>query len=145
VIHLDLALLGSPAARGSARLDPEVRPGDVITVTPAGSVLVDGWVDKPGSYPVTRGLTVGGAVAAAGGEQFSADRSRTVVRRVMPQGGSRTFEVDLDAVADGRAPDVPIADGDVVHVPVSMARAVPWSVWTVAREMIHVGGSVLLF
>jgi polysaccharide export outer membrane protein len=145
VVYLDLAVVGTPAARGPASLDPEVRPGDVINVTPAGSVLVEGWVDKPGSYPVTRGLTLGGAVAAAGGQQFSGDRSRTVVRRMLPSGGSRTFEVDLDAIADGRVPDVPIADGDVVHVPVSMARVVPWSVWTVAREMIHVGGSVLLF
>src|SRR6185295_5483009 len=100
---------------------------------------------RPGSCPGTRGLTVGGAIAAAGGAQFSGDRSRTVVRRVTPSGGSRTFEVDLDAIAQGRVADVPIADGDVVHVPVSMARVVPWSVWTVAREMIHVGGSVLLF
>jgi hypothetical protein len=64
---------------------------------------------------------------------------------VTPAGGSRTFEVDLAAIADGRTSDVPIADGDVVHVPASVARIVPWSVWTVAKEMIHVGGSVLLF
>ena len=114
-------------------------------MTAAGSVLVEGWVEKPGSYPVTRGLTLGGAIAAAGGSQFSGDRSRTEVRRVAASGGSRTFEVDLDAIADGRAPDVPIADGDIVHVPASVARVVPWSMWTVAREMIHVGGSVLLF
>lgn len=145
VVHLDLAALGTPGARGQSSLDPEVRPGDVINVTPAGSVLVEGWVEKPGSYPVTRGLTLGGAIAAAGGQQFSGDRGRTVVRRVTPTGGSRTFEVDLNAIADGRVADVPITDGDVVHVPVSMARVVPWSVWTVAREMIHVGGSVLLF
>mgnify|MGYP003622835286 CR=1 FL=1 len=66
-------------------------------------------------------------------------------RRGTPGGGSRTFEVDLDAIADGRTADVPIADGDVVHVPVSVARVVPWSMWTIAREMIHVGGNVLLF
>ncbi|MEB2283285.1 MAG: hypothetical protein B6D46_05935 [Polyangiaceae bacterium UTPRO1] len=144
-VYIDVALIGTPASRGPAGLDPEVRPGDVITMAAAGSVLVDGWVEKPGSYPVTRGLTVGGAVAAAGGRHVSGDQSRTVVRRVTPGGGSRTFEVDLDAVADGRAADVPIADGDVVRVPVSVARVVPWSMWTVAREMIHVGGSVLLF
>jgi len=134
VIRLDLAVLGTPAARGAASLDPEVRPGDVITVTPAGSVLVDGWVEKPGSYAVTRGLTLGGAIAAAGGNQFSADRSRTVVRRVVASGGSRSFEVDLEAIADGRAPDVPITDGDVVHVPASVARVVPWSLWTLGKR-----------
>jgi len=40
---------------------------------------------------------------------------------------------------------VPIADGDVVHIPTSVTRVVPWTVWTVAREMIQVGGNVLLF
>ena len=144
-IFVDLTVLGSPTSPRAKRLDPEVRPGDVISVAGAGSVLVDGWVEKPGSYPVTRGLTLGGAVAAAGGAQFSGDRSRTVVRRVTPAGGSRTFEVDLQAIADGHTADVPMADGDVVHVPASPARLVPWSMWTIAREMIHVGGSVLLF
>ena len=144
-IFIDLAALGTPTSPGASRFNPEVRPGDVISVAGAGSVLVDGWVERPGSYPVTRGLTLGGAVAAAGGAQFSGDRSRTVVRRVTPAGGSRTFEVDLTAIADGRIADVPMADGDVVHVPASVARIVPWSMWTIAREMIHVGGSVLLF
>jgi polysaccharide biosynthesis/export protein len=144
-IFIDLAALGTPTSPGAARLNPEVRTGDVISVAGAGSVLVDGWVERPGSYPVTRGLTLGGAVAAAGGAQFSGDRSRTVVRRVTPSGGSRTFAVDLTAIADGRTSDVPMADGDVVHVPASVARIVPWSMWTIAREMIHVGGSVLLF
>jgi len=144
-IRIDLALLGTPDAPGAARLDAEVRPGDVLNVAPAGNVLVDGWVEHPGSYQVTRGLTLGGAIAAAGGNQFSADRQHTVVRRVLASGGSRTFEVDLEAIADGRLPDVPIADGDVVYVPASVARVVPWGMWTVAREMIHVGGSVLLF
>src|SRR6185436_1289234 len=54
-------------------LNPRVRPGDVVSVSPAGSVQVDGWVDKPGSYPVTRGLTLSGAIAAAGGHLFPAD------------------------------------------------------------------------
>lgn len=157
-IRVDLEVLLHPEARGSApgadcegirctdlRFNPEVRPGDTISMDPAGSVTVDGWVDKPGAYPVTRGLTVGGVIAAAGGQLFPADRSRTTVRRVDAGGATQSFDVDLAAVAAGTADDIPITDGDVVHVPADPARLVPWSMWSVAREMVHVGGSVLLF
>ena len=101
-------------------LNPVALPGDVISVAPAGSVLVDGWVEKPGSYPVTRGLTLSGAVAAAGGHLFPADRQHVDREaRRSRRGEQQSFTVDLDAVADGRAPDVPITDGDVVHLPAS--------------------------
>src|SRR5262249_29565466 len=109
------------------------------------SVLVDGWVDKPGSYPVTRGLTVTGAVAAAGGAIFAANRHHALVKRVFGPGEDRFFVVDLEAVAHGEAPGMPVTDGDVVNVPVSVGRVIPYGVWTIAREMVHVGGNVLLF
>jgi len=48
-------------------------------------------------------------------------------------------------VAHGTAAAPPVVDGDVVRLPVSKSRVVPWGMWTVAREMIHVGGNVLLF
>jgi polysaccharide export outer membrane protein len=144
-LRLDLNLLMRAAGAGASERNPQVRPGDVISVAPAGSVLVDGWVDKPGSYAVTRGLTVSGAIAAAGGRVFAADQSRATVTRVLGAGRQRAFEVDLDALAAGRVADVPLSDGDVVYVPVAPTRVVPWGLWKVAREMVHVGGSVLLF
>ena len=155
---VDLEVLLHPEARRSAtgaacrtpectdlRFNAQVHPGDMISVAQAGSVTVDGWVDKPGAYPVTRGLTLAGAVAAAGGKLFPADRSRTTVRRVTSSGETVSIEVDLAAVSAGEASDVPITDGDVVHVPSDVKRLVPWGLWSVAREMVHVGGSVLLF
>src|SRR2546430_15962107 len=78
---------------------PRVRPGDVITVSPAGSVLVDGWVQKPGSYPVTRGLTLSGALAAAGGGLFPADRRHPPGKRVVGPGGERPLTGGLVAGA----------------------------------------------
>jgi len=144
-IRLDLeVLLHAPVDHGRG-LNPRVRPGDVITVSPAGSVLVDGWVQKPGSYPVTRGLTLSGALAAAGGDLFPADRRHATVKRVLGPGEERSFTVDLEAVADGRAGDVPITDGDVVRVPASMIRLVPWGVYSLAKGLVYVGGSVPLF
>jgi len=144
-VRLDLeALLHSPVDHGRG-LNPRVRPGDVITVSPAGSVLVDGWVQKPGSYPVTRGLTLSGALAAAGGDLFPADRRHATVKRVLGPGEERSFTVDLVAVADGRAADVPITDGDVVRVPASTIRLVPWGFYSLAKGLVYVGGSVPLF
>ena len=144
-LRIDLELLLGLAGRDGRLPNPLARPGDVISVAPAGSVLVDGWVEKPGSYPVTRGLTVSGALAAAGGQVFAADRRRASVKRVLGPNEDYSFTVDLEAVAHGTAADPPVVDGDVVRLPVSRSRVVPWGVWTVAREMIHVGGNVLLF
>ena len=144
-IRLDLeVLLHAPVDHGRG-LNPRVRPGDVITVSPAGSVLVDGWVQKPGSYPVTRGLTLSGAIAAAGGDMFASDRHHAAVKRTLGPGEERSFTVDLDAVREGRAPDVPITDGDVVRVPASTIRVIPWGAYSVIKDLVRVGGSVPLF
>ena len=144
-IRVDVELLlHAPIDHGQG-LNPRVRPGDVITVSPAGSVLVDGWVQKPGSYPVTRGLTLSGAIAAAGGDMFASDRHHAAVKRTLGPGEERSFTVDLDAVREGRAPDVPITDGDVVRVPASTVRVVPYGAYTLLKGLVYVGGSVPLF
>jgi len=144
-VRLDLNVLAHATAGDAARVNPRVAAGDVISVPQAGSVLVEGWVDKPGSYPVTRGLTASGAVVAAGGVLFAADREAVTVRRVLAPGEERSFTLDLNAIADGRAVDLALADGDVISIGAAPGRVVPWAVWTIAREMVHVGGNVLLF
>jgi polysaccharide biosynthesis/export protein len=144
-IVIDLAVLLRDRSGVANALNPVAMAGDVLTVAPAGSVLVDGWVDKPGSYPVTRGLTLTGAVAAAGGHLFPADRQQVTVKRILGGHEQRIFKVDLDAVASGREPDFPITDGDVVHLPASTQRAVPYGVYQAAKEIIHVGASFPIF
>ncbi len=124
-VRLDLQVLQHATAGDAARVNPRVAPGDVISVPAAGSVLVEGWVDKPGSYPVTRGLTASGAVAAAGGVLFAADREQVTVHRVLAPGEERTFTLDLAAIADGRAADLALTDGDVVSVGAAPGRVVP--------------------
>src|SRR5213593_42570 len=144
-IRVDVELLlHAPLDHGQG-INARVRPGDVITVSPAGSVLVDGWVQKPGSYPVTRGLTLSGAIAAAGGDMFASDRHHAAVKRTLGPGEERSFTVDLEAVREGRAADVPITDGDVVRVPASTIRVVPWGAYSLLKGLVYVGGSVPLF
>jgi len=144
-IRVDLELLLHAAGSEARTLNPTVRPGDVISVAPGGSVLVDGWVSKPGSYPVTRGLTLSGAVASAGGQLFAADRRHATVKRVLGPGEEESYTVDLDAIAQGLEPDFPIIDGDLVHVPADATRLVPYGVWTLSTRLVNIGASVPLF
>ena len=46
----------------------------MIMVPGGGQVLVEGWVEKPGAYPVSPGLTVAGVVVQAGGPMYPAER-----------------------------------------------------------------------
>src|SRR5439155_208882 len=82
-------------------------------------VAVSGSVERPGLYPITKpGTTLTDILWAAGCPNRDA---------------GRVIEF------------VPVVDGDVIRLPVSASRVVPWGMWTVAREMVHVGGNVLLF
>lgn len=144
-IVIDLNVLAEAREGGPNAVNPVAVPGDVLAVAPAGSVQVDGWVQKPGAYPVTRGLTVSGAVAAAGGHLYPADRQHVTVRRVVRSGEQEFITVDLEAVTSGRRPDMPITDGDVVHLPMDAARAVPWGTYQAVKDMIRVGASIPIF
>jgi polysaccharide export outer membrane protein len=146
-VRMDLEfLLHANANAGAAcALNPPARSGDVINVALAGTVQVAGWVDKPGSVQVTRGLTVTGALAAAGGDLYPADLESVTVKRNLGPGDEQTYTVDLVAVADGREKDLPLTDGDVVTVPYSSSKLVPYGLWAFSKEMIHVGGTIPLF
>jgi polysaccharide export outer membrane protein len=144
-VRLDLQSLLQATGTDAQLLNPPVRPGDVISLAPAGNVQVDGWVQKPGSYQLTRGLTLMGAVAAAGGRLFPANSRAVTVKRTLGSGEQRVLAVDAQAVSEGTAPDLPMIDGDVVQVPASYTRLAPWALWTAVRELVHVGGNALLF
>jgi polysaccharide export outer membrane protein len=143
-IRIDLDGLLARRTQSVHVVDPPARPGDTINIAPAGTVQVQGWVEKPGSYPITRKLTLSGAIAAAGGLQFPANRTHTTLRR-MRGSQEETFVVDLAAVTRGEATDLVVADGDVVDVPTSAVKVVPWGVWKAVKELVYVGGSVALF
>src|SRR5262249_52529287 len=121
------------SATGQERyMEMPVRPGDVLFVPAAGSVSVQGWVDKPGLFPVTPGMTVLGSVAAAGGALFSS--SATLVRS--QQGGGRhEMTLNLAKIKSGEDPDVPVRGGDVVIVDRSVAGAIPYSLYFLVNKI----------
>jgi polysaccharide export outer membrane protein len=107
-------------------LNTPARPGDVILVPTAGTVTVVGWVRNPGSFSVSPGMTVLGAVTAAGGAVFSwhAEVLRT------DQNGSRVEKrFSLNDLQSGTVTDIPVEAGDVVLVEKSVVGAVPYGLW----------------
>jgi polysaccharide biosynthesis/export protein len=131
-------------ARGGQQtyLTLPVRPGDVIVIPGSGEVLVQGWVDKPGSYKITAGLTVLGAVAAAGGPLFPANTSVVNVMRTGKEGENILLQADLEKIKRREQSDIPVQGGDVIDVVASSAKLVPYSVYRFFSSVFHVGAGL---
>jgi hypothetical protein len=134
-------------ARGGNQiyLSLPARPGDVIIVPVSGQVLVQGWVDKPGPYKITSGLTVLGAVAAAGGPLYPADTNAVQIIRSGKHGDSITYTVDLEQIKRGEMPDHSVQEGDVIDVVSSKAKLVPYGIYRFFSSLLHIGATVPLY
>ena len=116
-----------------------VRPGDVIMVPGAGLVLVEGWVERPGAYPLSPGLTVTGVVIQAGGQLFPADATAVKVIRA-EKGGTKSFiAADLEKIKRGESLDVPLQNGDIVEVSAQTAKLIPYGLYRFFTAIVSVG------
>lgn len=111
-------------------------------VPPGGEVLVEGWVEKPGSYKITPGLTLLGTVAAAGGPHFAADSSAVELIRTKKDGGKVSFVADLDKIKSGEMQDIAVQEGDIIAMPSSPVKVGPYGVYSLISNMVRVGASV---
>lgn len=116
-------------------------PGDIVMVPGGGEVLVQGWVEKPGAYKITSGLTILGVMAAAGGTSYPADTGSVELIRTNPQGHKSTFIADLDAIKSGAQPDLPLREGDVINVVSYGPKLFAYGFYRVFTSLVHVGAS----
>jgi protein involved in polysaccharide export with SLBB domain len=79
------------------------------------TVILLGQVAKPGSFPLTPGLTLMQAISMAGGLTAIADDDKVTLTRKIGQ-GTKTVRVSVDAITDGTAQDVVLQAGDRVFV-----------------------------
>jgi polysaccharide biosynthesis/export protein len=120
-IELDLKKPGNQAC-----LDFPTRPGDAVMVPIAGQVMLQGWVQTPGAYHITPGMTLLGAISAAGGATFS----WTAALLRTDADGKETFtEFSLNKLRNGEERDVAVQSGDVVVVERSALGAVPYTLF----------------
>lgn len=93
-------------------------PTVVVSVKEFNSkrVTLLGEVQKPGSFPVTPGLTLIQAVSQAGGLTPVAMAQEVLLTRSGRDGHSATVLIDVTAITEGRAPDIPLQPGDRIYV-----------------------------
>jgi len=122
-----------------------VRPGDALIVPSGGEVIVGGWVDKPGSYKITPGLTVLGAVTAAGDTLFPADTKAVQVIRTDATGEKNIMSANLQQIARGESPDIPLQEGDVIEVNPSTVKLMSYGMFHFFRSVFTVGAQMKPF
>jgi polysaccharide biosynthesis/export protein len=128
--------LKATALTGSAHfMNMPVEPGDIIVVPGGGNVMVTGWVYRPGYFQVGSGLTALGAVGSAGGAMYAADPSNATLMRSDGNGNKVAIPIDLDKIASGAAPDIPVRANDVIDVPYSYTKIGPYVVYNVLTRM----------
>jgi protein involved in polysaccharide export with SLBB domain len=133
----------STSLTGAGRyLNLPVRPGDVIVVPGGGDVMVVGWVHRPGYFKVGSGLTVMGAIGAAGGPMYAADTSGVTLIRSTPNGSKTVVPLNLKKISEGKESDIPVKGNDVIDVPYSGLRIGPFIFYSVLSRM-GVGGPAI--
>jgi polysaccharide export outer membrane protein len=139
---LVIALKNTALTGSGGYLNMPVRPGDVIVVPGGGEVMVVGWVQNPGHFQVGSGLTVLGAIGAAGGPMYAANTSEVHLIRTRRDGSKLVLKIDLSKIKDGSEPDLPVRGNDVIDVPYSDLKIGPYVFYQVLTKMA-VGGPVM--
>jgi polysaccharide export outer membrane protein len=128
--------LRSTSLSGAGRyLGLPVRPGDVIVVPGGGDVMVVGWVNNPGHFKVGSGLTVLGAIGAAGGPMYAAGLHSVSLVRSEKDGAKRVIPIDLERITHGDESDLAVQGNDVIQVPYSGVKIGPYILYSIVTRM----------
>jgi polysaccharide biosynthesis/export protein len=105
------------------RSNPEIQPGDSITVGQAGIVYVLGDVERPGGFLLDRrtNLSAVQAVALAEGAKTSAALAKSVLIRTT-QGAHVETPLNLKMILKSQSPDLNLQAGDIIYIPSSVLR-----------------------
>ena len=135
-------LKGATLAGVGKYVNMPMRPGDVLIVPGGGDVMVVGWVQQPGRFQVGSGLTVLGAIGAAGGPMYAAKTKSIVLIRTGKHGGKIMIPVNMDQITRGQAVDLPVQANDVIDVPYSGLRIGPYIFYSILTKM-GIGGPII--
>jgi polysaccharide export outer membrane protein len=115
LIDLNETLAGVDAA------NPQIQPGDVVTVLEAKQAYVVGNVLRPGPVLLNQdGITVERAIAMSGGPMPDTDKSKIRVKRIDEKTQQTSvIPVDFEKIQKKQAADVVLMPNDILEVPIS--------------------------
>lgn len=142
---IEIALDRILGTSGGIPLEIPVRGGDMLVVPESGKVMVEGEIEKAGSYELGNRASLLGALAASGGITYGAKVDEVEVIREIGGGKGRLI-VDLERIAMGDEKDPPLRAGDIVRVPSDSSRRLRQDTFEGITKIINfgVGGSVNL-
>ncbi|MBX7136610.1 MAG: polysaccharide export protein [Oligoflexia bacterium] len=129
---------------GGIPVEVPVRGGDMIVIPEAGKVMVEGEVEKVGSYDLGQQMTLLGSLAAAGGITYGAKFDEVEVIREIAPGEKAHLVVNLEKLSRGEEHDIKLRNGDIVRVPSDSGRRMSQDTWEGFTKLINfgIGGSV---
>lgn len=102
--------------KGASNLNLRIQNGDVVHVPYAHIAYVLGAVHKPGEVPIKNNMTVTKAVAQAGGQHIVLASNNASILRMDENGQRQTIPVNIASITQGKEPDIPLKENDIVFV-----------------------------
>ncbi|MBX3127323.1 MAG: polysaccharide export protein [Polyangiaceae bacterium] len=92
-------------------------PSVVVSVKEYNSkrITVLGQVQKPGSFPLTPGMTLIQAISLSGGLTSIANKDRVNLTRRTKK-GTQTVVLSVESITEGRSQDIPLQAGDQIYI-----------------------------
>jgi len=111
-------------AEEGEQINPIIYPGDMVRITAAaeGVVYLSGEILHPGTKTFRRPLTIMQAINSAGDLTNIAKEQNCKIVRRNPGGQETVIDVDLKKVRKGEAPNILLAQNDMVIVPVDQVE-----------------------
>jgi len=135
-----LAISIDDLTQGRAEVNVVLGDAALINVPQAGSVFVEGSVERPGVYQQRGGTTVLKAIAMAGGLTFEAKRNTIyVLRRDERNGEWQQQAVAFDDIRASPNNDIALSDGDIVVVENGPIRTAWVGLWNGIARIAMLG------
>lgn len=120
--------------KGLFDLNAVLQGDDIIYLPKAPLIYVYGSIQSPGGYAISRSMRALEAIALAGGlTRDAAKKACFIVRRADKSGTELVIGINLHDIESGKAKDVFLKEGDVVHVPDSGTRIAGRELWDFIR------------
>lgn len=105
------------------KINPFMRPGDIVNVPESEQAYVIGNVYKPQLIQLKQAITLTQAIAAAGGVLGATKKSQVRIVRQEPGAAvKKELIFDLNAIKDKKTPDPFLQANDIVEVPTDKVK-----------------------